>query len=39
VEVLEHAISTEASVAEIKGKRMVAVVLAQETKTIANTIY
>jgi hypothetical protein len=39
VEVAEHVIPTEASAAEIEGKRMVVVVPALETKTIANTKY
>jgi hypothetical protein len=39
MEVAEHVIPTEASVAEIEGKRMVAVVPALETKTVANIIY
>jgi hypothetical protein len=37
--VAEHVIPTKASAAEIKGKQMVAVVPALETKTVANTIY
>jgi hypothetical protein len=37
--VAEHVIPTEASVAEIEGNRMVVVVTAPETKTVANTIY
>jgi hypothetical protein len=39
VEVVEHVIPTEASVAEIEGKQMVAAMSALETKTVANTIY
>jgi hypothetical protein len=39
VEVAEHVIPTEASTTEIEGKQMVAVVLALETKTVANIIY
>jgi hypothetical protein len=39
VEVEEHVIPTEALTAEIEGKRMVAVVPALKTKTIANAIY
>jgi hypothetical protein len=38
VEVAEHIIPTEASATEIEGKQMVAVVLALETKTVANII-
>jgi hypothetical protein len=38
VEVAEHVIPTEASVAEIEGKQMVDVVSALETKTVANII-
>jgi hypothetical protein len=38
VEVAEHVIPTEASTTEIEGKQMVAVVLALETKTVANII-
>jgi hypothetical protein len=37
--VSEHVIPTEASAAEIEGKRMVAVGPALKTKTVANTIY
>jgi hypothetical protein len=37
--VSKHVITTEVSAAEIEGKRMVAVVLALETKTVENTIY
>jgi hypothetical protein len=37
--VSEHVITTESSATEIEGKRMVVVVPALETKTIANTIY
>ena len=39
MEVVEHVIPTEASVAETEGKQMVAVVPTVETKTIANIIY
>jgi hypothetical protein len=38
VEVAEHVIPTEASVAETKGKQMVAAMPAVETKTVANII-
>jgi hypothetical protein len=39
VEVAEHVIPTEPFAAELERKRIVAVVPALETKTIANTIY
>jgi hypothetical protein len=39
VEVAEHVIPTEASTIEIEGKRIVDVVPALETKTVANRIY
>jgi hypothetical protein len=35
----DHIILTETSTAEIEGKRMVAIVPALKTKTVANTIY
>jgi hypothetical protein len=37
--VAEHVIPTEASVAEIEEKQMIAAVPSLETKTIANIIY
>jgi hypothetical protein len=39
VEMAEHEIPTEASVAETEGKQMVVVVPAVETKTVENIIY
>jgi hypothetical protein len=39
VEVAEHVIPTGASMTEIEEKRMVVVVPALETKTVASTIY
>jgi hypothetical protein len=39
MEVAEHVIPTKTSAVEIEGKRMVAIVSALETKTVANTIY
>jgi hypothetical protein len=39
VEVAGHVIPIQASVAEIKGKQMVAVVPTMETKTVTNIIY
>jgi hypothetical protein len=37
--VSEHVIPTEASSTEIEGKRMVAAVLALETKIVTNKVY